>query len=244
MARCPKGHESVATDYCDECGAPMGGQPAAVPVSAPPASAPAAASPEAGDACPSCGSPRAGRFCEVCGHDFVLGGGEEPAPRPAPAPAPAESPVSGNGTELPRRSGTPQGWRVVAVADPEYHQRMQAMAMPDAPPIPFPAYCPERRFPLRTTQSLIGRRRPSRGIDPDIDLTGPPEDPAVSHSHALLVAGGDGGWTVVDLASANGTYLNDSSEPLEPHVPVPVKDGDRIHVGAWTTLTVEREDAR
>src|SRR5207248_11015276 len=175
-----------------------------------------------------------GRFCEVCGHDFVLGGAQEPTPRPTPRQAPAEPTP-----ELPRRAGTPAGWRVVAVADPEYHQRMQAMAMPGAPPVSFPAYRPERRFPLRTTQSLIGRRRPSRGIEPDIDLTGPPEDAAVSHSHAMLVGGPDGTWSVVDLGSANGTYLNDSEDAIEPHVPAAVKDGDRIHVGAWTTLTVQ-----
>ena len=64
----------------------------------------------------------------------------------------------------------------------------------------------------------------------------------MSHSHALLVVGPDGDWSVVDLASANGTYVNESTEPIEPHVPVPVKEGDRIHVGAWTTLTVHREE--
>ncbi|TML24830.1 MAG: FHA domain-containing protein [Actinobacteria bacterium] len=203
MARCPKGHESVATDYCDECGTPMGAQPSAAPASAPPG----AAAPASGETCPSCGSARDGRFCEVCGHDFVLG---DPQPD--------------------------------TVADPAYHTRMRELAAPDAPPIPFPAYCPERRFPVRTTQLLIGRRRPSRGIEPDIDLTGPPEDAAVSHSHALLVAGPDGDLSVVDLASANGTYVNESTEPIEPHVPVPLKEGDRIHVGAWTTLTVHREE--
>jgi hypothetical protein len=211
----------------------MAGQPAVpAPVATPAAAGTSAAA--GGETCPSCGSPRDGRFCEVCGHDFVLGGGEEPTPKPV-------RPPTESAPDLPRRSGTPAGWRVVAAADPAYHQRMQEMAVPDAPAITFPAYCPERRFPLRTTQLLIGRRRPSRGIEPDIDLTGPPEDAAVSHSHALLVASGEGGWTVVDLGSANGTYLNDSTEPIEPHVPVPVKDGDRIHVGAWTTLTVERE---
>ena len=27
MATCPKGHTSVATDYCDECGTPIGAAP-------------------------------------------------------------------------------------------------------------------------------------------------------------------------------------------------------------------------
>src|SRR2546430_7806301 len=236
MPKCPKGHDSVATDYCDECGAPIGGQQA-IPVSAPPAGTGPA--PAGTEQCPKCGSPRAGRFCEVCGHDFVFGT-EEPA---GPGPATVEEPTLVPGsTELPKRAGAPPGWRVTVAADPEYHARMQAAAIPGAPEIPFPAFCPERRFPLRTTQQLIGRRRPSRGIEPDIDLTGPPEDPAVSHAHALLVPGPDGGWSVVDLDSANGTYLNGAADPIDPHVPVPLADGDRIHLGAWTTLTVQGEE--
>jgi hypothetical protein len=253
MPTCPKGHQSTATDYCDECGTPMSGQ---VSVAAPAAEAPA----EAAEACPSCGTARTGRFCEVCGHDFVLGdpqpategpaGTAVEAPIPETPPPPAEATGGADGVpveaaelaELPRRTGQVAGWRVVAAADREYHARMQAAAMPDAPAIPFPAFCPERRFALRTPQVLIGRRRPSRGIEPDIDLTGPPEDAAVSHAHALLVAGPDGELSVVDLDSANGTYLNDGPDSIEPHTPVPVKDGDRIHVGAWTTLTVQREE--
>ena len=94
-----------------------------------------------------------------------------------------------------------------------------------------------RRYPLGQTL-LIGRTSRSRGIQPDIDLTGPPEDAGVSHAHALLVADPDGGWSVVDLDSANGTYHNEGTDPITANVPVPVKDGDRIHVGAWTTLTL------
>ena len=43
---------------------------------------------------------------------------------------------------------------------------------------------------------------------------------------------------VIDLDSVNGTYLNYSPDPIEPHTPVPVGNGDRIHVGGWTTLTL------
>jgi hypothetical protein len=55
----------------------------------------------------------------------------------------------------------------------------------------------------------------------------------------MLVAQPDGTWAVVDLDSSNGTYLNDSPDPIKPHEPVPVGDGDKVHVGAWTTLTLQ-----
>jgi hypothetical protein len=126
-------------------------------------------------------------------------------------------------------------WRLAVRADHDYHLRVLAMNGPDAEQMEFPKFAPERQFALRDDQVLVGRASRSRGIEPQIDLTGPPEDPGVSRSHAMLVHGADG-WSVVDLDSANGTYLNDSDEPIAANQPVPLRDGDRIHVGAWTTL--------
>lgn len=126
-------------------------------------------------------------------------------------------------------------WRLAVRADHDYHLRVLAMNGPDAEQMEFPKFAPERQFALQDDQVLVGRASRSRGIEPQIDLTGPPEDPGVSRSHAMLVHGTDG-WSVVDLDSANGTYLNDSDEPIAANQPVPLRDGDRIHVGAWTTL--------
>jgi len=101
-----------------------------------------------------------------------------------------------------------------------------------------PRFLPQRRFPLRGDQVLIGRRSRSRGIHPDIGLAGPPEDPGVSHSHALLVSQPGTGWAVVDIGSSNGTYVNDMAKATEVNVPVPVREGDRIYLGAWTVITL------
>jgi pSer/pThr/pTyr-binding forkhead associated (FHA) protein len=139
---------------------------------------------------------------------------------------------------LPQRTPANAGWVLVVDADVDYHARMQAQAEPDAEPISFPPFVPPRRFALSGTRVLIGRRSRSRGIEPEIDLSGPPSDSAVSHAHALLLAGPDGSWAVVDLESANGTYVNDGVDPIPPNAPCQLLDGDRIHVGAWTTITL------
>jgi hypothetical protein len=218
-----------------------------------------------GEPCPECATSRTGRFCEVCGHDFLAaeldptgtggrttgGGGEVASPpqvRAEPKPNTAAELVGAapggrsSAAELvgaaPGKRSSATGWRVVVTADRSYYDRMRAAADADAEEVAFPAYCPERRFALVPPQVLIGRLSRSRGIEPDIDLTGPPADPAVSHSHAILVVQPDGGWAVVDLGSANGTYVNDSATAIEPNLPVPVADGDRVHVGAWSTLTL------
>ena len=44
---------------------------------------------------------------------------------------------------------------------------------------------------------------------------------------------------MVDLGSPNGTLVNGREIP-EGEV-VPLRDGDRINLGAWTAITVHRE---
>ena len=110
---------------------------------------------------------------------------------------------------------------------------------PGADGISFPVYCPQRRFRLAGAEVRIGRRSAHSGIDPEIDLTGPPADPGVSRLHAVLLRGGDGIWSVVDPGSANGTLVN-GTEIARDQI-VPLHDGDRIHLGAWTELRIISE---
>ncbi len=125
--------------------------------------------------------------------------------------------------------------------DREYFMAMMQRSGPDAAGLNLPAYSPEQRRPLTGNQVTIGRRRHSTGEAPDIDLSVPPEDPGVSHQHAVLVQQPDGSWAVVDQNSTNGTTVNGAEDPIQPYVPVPLQDGDRVHVGAWTTITVRRD---
>ncbi|MBM7167178.1 FHA domain-containing protein [Streptomyces sp. G44] len=140
--------------------------------------------------------------------------------------------------QAPQGPGT---WTATIGPDREYFMAMMQRSGPEASGLNLPAYSPEQQRPLAGNQITIGRRRHSTGDTPDIDLSVPPEDPGVSHQHAILVQQPDGGWAVVDQNSTNGTTVNGGEEPIQPFVPVPLQDGDRVHVGAWTTITVRRD---
>jgi hypothetical protein len=212
---CPKGHASTTDDFCDTCGAKIGGTAVFAPPVAAPAGAvatPAATAP-ASALCPNCGTPRAGagRFCEDCGFDHSTGRVPALAQPVTTAPATAQ-------------------WTATIFADREY---FTANAIEG---VDFPEQSGERRVTLPAPQVRIGRKSTSKGTDPEIDLAD--ADPGVSHSHALLTLSVDGVWLVSDLGSTNGTYLNDEPKPLTAGQTRSVGDGDRVHVGAWTTITL------
>jgi hypothetical protein len=169
-------------------------------------------------------------------------------PVPAPLLPPtwdAHAPAEGGQAASPAAHGTgsvprwPAGqattWSVVVSADRAYYDQVRTVSGPDAESIVFPGYCAERQFTLSGGEMRIGRHSTSRGIYPEIDLTGPPTDPGVSRLHAVLVARADG-WSVLDPGSANGTQVNGAEIPQNEEVPL--RDGDRINVGAWTALSV------
>lgn len=82
--------------------------------------------------------------------------------------------------------------------------------------------------PQRAARFLIIRDGESLvvGRDPGCELA--IEDPRVSKRHARL-QWDDGGWTVEDLGSKNGTTVNG-----EPAVRAPLRDGDAISFGGLT----------
>jgi FHA domain len=212
---------------------------------------------ESGEPCPQCGTERTGQFCEGCGYDYRTGTPSSSAGPPSPGyPADPSYPYgpagpAGQGAVVPAASPTPRtgpqaappsagagpGWSAVVTADRSYFDRVIAAGGPDAAAIQFPAYCPERRFALSGREMRVGRRSVSRGLEPEIDLTGPPADPGISHLHAVLVAQPGGGWSVLDPGSSNGTEVN--GKDIKVGVAVPLQPGDRVCIGAWTVLTIE-----
>ncbi len=142
-------------------------------------------------------------------------------------------------------------WTARVWADRDHYELVRARAEPTDPvELPaFPREPVEFEVALRGEEIRIGRRgvpdedptpSPAEQDTPGIDLTGPPRDPGVSHLHAVLLAVGPDRWVVLDAGSTNGTSVNYAAERLEPGTAVPLGSGDSIHVGAWTTITVER----
>jgi hypothetical protein len=222
---CPRCGAARSGRFCEGCGldldAPM--PPAASvapPASPPPASLLPPSAPSQASAIPPV--PRA----EPAAGTGVVD----------PDSAAGQPGVFGTGSGQP--PSTPLGWSLVATADRAYYDAVTASGGPDAASVTFPPYSPERRFTLTGREMQIGRRSASRGLNPEIDLTGPPLDPGISRLHAVLVANPDNGWSVIDPGSENGTIVNGSE--IATGVPVPLRDGDRIHLGAWTLLTVTK----
>ncbi len=188
-------------------------------------------------------------YCSVCGVAVV------PTPPVAPA-APAAARVDrcpncgappGPGTAcaqcgyvlsapVAEAPWVEENWEAVVRPDREYYEMLE----PDGMEFPEEAY--SRRYALIGDLMSIGRRSKTQAIQPEIDLSGSLEDTGVSHRHAVLMRQPDGSWALVDQDSTNGTYLNADQEPVSPNHPIPLSDRDQIHLGAWTTLTVERVD--
>ncbi|MFD7947534.1 FHA domain-containing protein [Streptomyces sp. NPDC059744] len=170
------------------------------------------------------------------GDDWMLPPPSQPQAPQAPQPPRQQQPPFQS--QVPNQA--PASWTAVIAPDREYFLAMMQRSGPEATGLNLPAYSPEQRLPLTGNQVTIGRRRHSTGESPDVDLSVPPEDPGVSHQHAVLVQQPDGSWAVVDQNSTNGTTLNGAEDPIQPYVPVPLQDGDQVHVGAWTTITIRR----
>jgi hypothetical protein len=262
MPICPVDHYSVRLDFCDVCGRRMEPPTPAPLPAAPDALAepcPQCGTVRLGQFCEACGfdfvSGAARPSWAFSSAALVPDGVARTTPSTTALPRTSSSvatppqgsvvssdaalargdPNLGSGPHYPG-SVSRKSWIVVVTADRGYFDHVVAGGAPDAGIIQFPGYCPERRFRLEDREMRIGRRSASRGIEPEIDLTGPPTDPGVSHLHAVLLAEPGGGWAVLDPGSSNGTMVNGSD--IAAGERVALHEGDRIYLGAWTVLAI------
>jgi FHA domain len=223
---CPRCATPRTGQFCESCGFNFSG-PRFTPASPPPP-APASAGYSTSPPAPA-----------------PVSGGYGPVPTAvapsAPSAPPDEAAPSASAPPPPSMSSFPYPqatWTAVVGADRAYYDHVQALTGSEGAAVTFPSYCAERRFQLVGNQMQIGRRSVSRGLAPEIDLTGPPGDPGISRLHAVLIATPDGSWAVLDPGSANGTLVNGTE--IQTGDQVALHDGDRINLGAWTAITVHR----
>lgn len=206
--------------------------------------------------CPDGHESAAADYCDECGlliapptpleptDELDLSSATQVRPAPSPGePCPeCDTPrqaddryCEGCGYDFEER--TPVEWVWLATVSTD-RARFDALHPDD---LVFPADAPSLTVTLDAASVTVGRSSPSRGIEPDIDLGGRYEDPGVSRRHLRFDRTEDGGYAVVDCGSANGTTVNDDPASIPADTPVPLQHGDRVHVGAWTTIVVERQ---
>jgi hypothetical protein len=266
-ARCPDGHTSESTDYCDVCGQPM---TAAAPSSgldlgtlAPTVAVPVGQPGPNEKTCPNCSSlvPADDLFCEVCGYDFTTGA------LPAPDTAPKGFPTQGAGAHVevgpsvPGESAAQVGAHAAVTAPPPLPAGQAGTSVAASAQLVWVAEvwvdpdwfgtqesdepCPSAGMPivmpLWEQSALVGRRSVSRNIHPQVDCGA---DHGVSRRHAQLTTDGQR-WWAEDLQSSNGTFISPAGAPL-PDNPIPpgqrieFAPGDRVYVGAWTRIVVRK----
>ncbi|AFZ25431.1 FHA domain-containing protein [Cylindrospermum stagnale PCC 7417] len=212
--RCPKGHKSTESDFCSECGAKIQGIPELLELAKN-----AIASKVTPEICPACSAPRepdTGDFCEICGYNFVSGAhGEVPIT------------ISSPPVQFVEQQGKSPivGWEVVVKID-------SSLRHPNSPEPPINQEA--IAFRLNKETNLIGRNSQVRAVNPEIALD---FDGAVSHRHAVLNLQADGGLTLRDIGSSNGTQFK--GVELEPMTDVPLQDGDEFTLGHWTRIIVQ-----
>lgn len=179
-------------------------------------------------------------FCESCGYDFITG--SLPSPEEATrlgiagtaegASAAGGAPAEGAGPPLPVprirfEVGVDRAYFDAVVSEGE-------LEFPDPAPAP-------KEIEVAGAEIHIGRTSQSRAIHPDLDIADLTGDPAVSSRHAVVRVGADGGLTVTDVGSTNGTIVGLPTETaITEGQPRPVADGAAFYVGAWTRIILTR----
>ena len=179
--------------------------------------------------CPTCHTSNldASRFCDECGTRLAVAAYEADDQPPAYVPPSVEvrvpRPASATSVDIPPVA--------FAFDGTEYSQE----PADDRPGVAHAMLLIERgdapgtEFRLVNDESTIGRWDADNGVFPDVDLDAFDPDAKVSRRHARIRRS-DGAYSIEDLGSTNGTYIN-RGRRLLPGNAEPLNDGDEIIVG-------------
>jgi ribosomal protein L32 len=252
MTACPSCGARVlpGETICGECGTELVLLPDPPAVAPPtPAPTPADSAPHAlPPPCPDCGervAPDLNGLCPVCGYDGQGGiharapaepgaAPAEPVSAPAePASAPPEVPLPGDRARARWRT---QGDGAAPAGSVEGLRHGLALQVEGGQTVFFEGAMREI-VPLEVDELLIGRRDPTRGHYPDLDLSHlAPLDPHISRRHARVLRR-QGQWWVEDLCRNDATFLNDRAHVLNGEA-APLAAGDRVLISDAVALRV------
>lgn len=161
--------------------------------------------------CPRCGTQAAetSRFCSHCG--APLGGGAPATERPSET----TSTISISGLEAYDAEATGQ----TPMLPPEALSAVENLPLGSALLI-------VRRGPNSGSRFLLDGALTTAGRHPESDIF--LDDFTVSRRHVEFRRGSDGAFTVADVGSLNGTYVN--REPIDAVV---VNNGDEVQIGKF-----------
>lgn len=163
--------------------------------------------------CTRCGhtNAEASRFCNNCGAPLRgPGGGQE-------RPSETTSTISISGLEAYEAEVT--GQNVTPSLSSEAQSAVDALPMGSALLI-------VRRGPNSGSRFLLDGELTTAGRHPQSDIF--LDDVTVSRRHVEFRRGPDGGFTVSDVGSLNGTYVN--RERIDS---VPLANGDEVQIGKY-----------
>lgn len=149
--------------------------------------------------------PNTAKICPMCGTSVIAIGG---------APAPSSQPPQWSPPNNP--------------AQPQWQE--QPVAPTTRPALKLVHTTLGREFPMRGDVSFIGRRGGTVKPNPEIDLTGIPNDNVISRPHARIYWDSNYiCYTIVDEGSRNGSFVN--GQLLNPGVAYQLAHGDVLQLG-------------
>jgi hypothetical protein len=204
------------SQYCDECGAALTGQP------------------------PQGSKPANSNDGPAARHSAPAAASQSPETSPTPAPEPrrratVETPVLTNAQTPAQASfgGQPGKPRKVEESAPrkveESSPRRGSGGTPHAKLVIHRGRSVGKEFPLCEDESHIGRWDADGGIFPDVDLDSDDPEAKVSRRHARITRR-NGQYYIEDLGSTNGTFVN-RGRRLLPGDRQSLRDGDEVIVG-------------
>jgi pSer/pThr/pTyr-binding forkhead associated (FHA) protein len=163
--------------------------------------------------CSRCGhtNAEASRFCSNCGAPLRAGGA------PYERASETTSTISISGIEAYEAEAT--GQTPVPSLSPEAQAAVAALP-------PGSALLIVRRGPNSGSRFLLDGELTTAGRHPQSDIF--LDDVTVSRRHVEFRRGRDGGFTVSDVGSLNGTYVN--RERIDS---VPLANGDEVQIGKY-----------